>query len=62
MIRDPAAMALARQLLELRPSGIIPLTDEYYIVVARMIQTYVMLDEQRQRTEAGSAPKPMEPR
>lgn len=51
MIRLPAAEKLARQLLEMRPSRLTPLSDEFFLSTAKIIMAHVVLDEQRQRSE-----------
>lgn len=56
MIREPAARALARRLLEPRISRVNGLTEDFIGAVAKVIMVYVSADEQRQRTEAGASP------
>jgi hypothetical protein len=51
VIREKAARALARQLLEPRVSRVTPLSEEFIDVVARVIMVFVEGDEQKQRAE-----------
>lgn len=51
MIRQAAAEKLARQLLEVRPSRLTPLSDQFFIATAKIIMAHVVLDEERQRRE-----------
>lgn len=54
MIREEAARKLARQLLEKRISRMTSLSDNFIDVMARVIMTYVEMDEQQQRNERQS--------
>lgn len=51
MIREEAAKRLARQLLERRLSRVTPLSEKFVGVMARMIMTYVAMDEQQQNIQ-----------
>lgn len=54
VIREEAARKLARQLLEKRISRMTSLSDNFIDVMARVIMTYVEMDEQQQRNERQS--------
>lgn len=50
-IRQAAAEKLVRQLLELRLTRVIQLSDEFIATMAKMVRAFVDMDEQHQRAE-----------